>query len=126
MSRFGAFTGRPGDAHAAKVVSTCIKCGGYCPRGESYCGEHRPVRRSAKLRGGGATISRFRRDVLLLSGSRCEAVVNGERCTVDDPAELEAHHLIGVAAGGSNDARLNSVCLCRSHHALIEARRLSA
>jgi len=122
----GAFVGRPGDKHAAKVVSTCIACGAYCARGDSYCGQHRPIRRSAKLRGGGATISRFRRETLLLAGGRCEAVIDGVRCETTDPAQLEAHHLRAVTAGGSNVASENGVCLCRVCHAMIESRRLSA
>ncbi|HWF31122.1 MAG TPA: hypothetical protein VG188_01015 [Solirubrobacteraceae bacterium] len=107
------------------VLSTCIACGRYTAVGQSYCHEHRPKRRSAALRGGGAQIARFRREVLLLSGGRCEAVVDGKRCTETDSANLEAHHLIAVSNGGANVARENGVCLCKVHHAAIESRRLA-
>jgi predicted restriction endonuclease len=78
-----------------------------------------------KARGGGTVIARFRAEVLRLSGGRCEAVIDGVRCDVTDAQRLEAHHLRGVAAGGSNDAASNGVCLCKLHHAMIEARKLN-
>lgn len=115
---------RPG-VDRVSPVSTCLKCGGYVPVGESYCGRHRPRRRSAKLRGGGATISRFRAEVLRLAGGRCEAVWDGVRCSETDPAKLEAHHIVAVADGGANDAT-NGRCLCLGCHARVEGRRAPA
>jgi hypothetical protein len=96
-----------------------------CAVGESYCGRHRPRRRSAKLRGGGATIGRFRRECFALSGGQCEAVTDGVRCDVRDPQRLEAHHVRAVTEGGANDAVTNGLLLCKHHHALLEARRLN-
>ena len=122
--RFAGVTGRTDGVYAGSV-SSCLTCGKHVPRGESYCGKHRPIRRSAKLRGGGAQISRFRREVLLYSGCRCECVIDGQRCTETNPANLEAHHIVPVSRGGANDARTNGVCICRSHHALIEGRTLT-
>jgi hypothetical protein len=106
------------------VLSTCLSCGAYIPRSASYCREHEPVKRSTRMRGGGAQISKFRRLTLLLAGTRCEAVVDGERCACDDAADLESHHIVPVAAGGTHDARTNGICLCRWHHAAIEGRKL--
>jgi hypothetical protein len=108
------------------VYSTCLACGCHVPRGQSYCGAHRPIRRSAKLRGSGGARERFRREALARAGNRCEAVVRGVRCDVTDPQQLEAHHVRAISAGGSNVAAANGVVLCKLHHAAIEAQRLSA
>jgi hypothetical protein len=89
------------------------------PRGHSYCGQHRPIRRSAKLRGGRATIAKFRADCLRLSGCRCDTIVDGVRCSVTDPAQLEAHHVRAVSTGGSNVAAENGALLCVEHHRVI-------
>ena len=65
----------------------------------------------------------FRAKVLKRDGSRCRALLpDGTRCTVDDPAQLEAHHLRKVRDGGGNTMR-NGITLCRHHHRLVEAIR---
>jgi hypothetical protein len=123
MSKLRAFLGRAEQDRGARV-SVCLQCGTYCALGSSYCQRHTPVPRARKLRGGGATISRFRRDVLLRAGSRCEAVVDGVRCEVTGADALEAHHVRPITAGGTNDASTNGVALCRAHHSMLTARGL--
>jgi predicted restriction endonuclease len=59
--------------------------------------------------------------VLKRAGYRCEHVdAHGARCTVTDPARLQAHHLRDLVDGGSNDPATNGRCYCRAHHRLIE------
>ncbi len=110
------------------VVSSCLTCGKAIPRGRSYCGKHRPVGQSARLRGSGGARERFRREVFKAAGGRCEAVIAGVRCDVTDASVLEAHHVLPVSAGGGSDAS-NGRLLCRRHHlmiqALIESRKLA-
>lgn len=106
-------------------LSTCLRCGEYIGAHDSYCDRHRPRRRGAKLRGGGAGHRAFRTEVLRLAGGRCEAVVDGVRCDVRDPAQLEAHHRQAVTQGGSNDPASNGLALCLEHHGLVENRRPS-
>jgi 5-methylcytosine-specific restriction enzyme A len=62
--------------------------------------------------------------VLVAAEYRCQAIENGTRCDVTDPALLEAHHLKPVRDGGTNDPS-NGVALCRRHHRAVEltARR---
>jgi hypothetical protein len=100
----------------------CLKCGALV-RDASYCPPHQPVR-DVRARGGGAGITRFRSAVLSAAGYRCQAVVAGRRCTTTGAANLEAHHLKAISAGGSNDAA-NGVALCPVHHALVEGRQPS-
>ena len=77
-----------------------------------------PVSRTAKARGNGTDRARFRRAVLAAAGNRCQAVEEGERCPVIKAARLEAHHLVSLARGGSNDPS-NGVALCKRHHAML-------
>jgi hypothetical protein len=111
---------------AGGIFSACLSCGARCQRGESYCPKHRPVRRSAKLRGGGAQIAKFRAECFRIAGGQCEAILNGERCSERDPKQLEAHHVQRVTESGPNDAATNGLLLCKTHHALLESRKLSA
>ena len=65
-----------------------------------------------------------RKQALALYGSRCAYVdADGVRCTVTDPAALDACHVVPLARGGSYDLS-NIVLLCnergRSHHALFD------
>lgn len=101
--------------------SPCLTCGELTAG--SYCDAHRAnasSTRSTPGRGSSAQIARFRRAVLLLAGHRCEAVIDGERCAVTDPRVLEAHHVRGLRAGGTNDPASNGVALCRAHHRQVE------
>lgn len=113
---------RPG-LDQVSPLSTCLKCGAYVGLHDSYCDRHRPRRRGAKLRGGGAGHRAFRTEVLRLAGGQCEAVVEGARCEVRNPAQLEAHHRVAVTQGGSNDPVTNALALCHAHHAMVEGRR---
>jgi predicted restriction endonuclease len=58
--------------------------------------------------------------VLLDAGWRCQAVIDGVRCQVWGAAQLEAHHVVGLRQGGSNDPA-NGLALCRRHHRLADA-----
>jgi len=56
--------------------------------------------------------------VLARAGHRCEFVNGyGMRCTAT--IGLEAHHVVDLVDGGSNDPRANGVTYCRRHHRLI-------
>ncbi len=99
----------------------CLTCGELGL--ESYCAAHRPAARPSRStpgRGSGGQIAKFRAAVLRLAGGQCEAVIQGERCDVTDPRLLEAHHVRGLRAGGTNDAASNGVALCRAHHRHVE------
>jgi hypothetical protein len=104
------------------ISSTCVLCGATVPVGQSRCGRHRTGRAARRRRGGGAGIERFRAAVLKAAAYRCEAVVEGRRCEVTGAANLEAHHEVGVAAGGANAAE-NGRALCHAHQLAIEGRR---
>lgn len=81
---------------------------------------HEPAgTRQTPGRGSGGQATAFRASVLRLAGNRCEAVVSGVRCDVRDPAQLEAHHIRGLRAGGTSDA-YNGVALCGPHHRQVE------
>ena len=54
------------------------------------------------------------------AGSQCQAIIDGEQCEVTNPALLEAHHLDALRDHGRNDPD-RGVCLCRHHHAVVEA-----
>jgi hypothetical protein len=55
--------------------------------------------------------------VLHYARYRCEHVdAHGARCTVIDPASLQAHHVIDLVAGGTNDPKANGQALCKVHH----------
>lgn len=97
------------------VFSSCLSCGCHVPRGQSYCGAHRPIRR-----GSGAARERFRREVMRRAGGRCQCIENGKRCPVTDPAQLEAHHVRALFDGGENAAS-NGLLVCKAHHAILTA-----
>jgi 5-methylcytosine-specific restriction endonuclease McrA len=60
----------------------------------------------------------FRELTLAKTGGRCE------RCGSDD--RVEAHHVIALSEGGSNDAATNGQALCFECHKEIERGRLRA
>jgi hypothetical protein len=98
----------------------CLKCGALTSDG-SYCDRHLPPgTRQTPGRGSGGQAAAFREAVLKLAGYRCEAIEDGERCTVTDLALLEAHHVHALRDGGTGDPWLNGVALCRSHHRQVE------
>lgn len=100
----------------------CLRCGELVEPPASYCPEHEPVRESRRTpgRGGGARASRFRAAVLRRAGYRCEVVEHGQRCPVDDPAQLEAHHVRAIVDGGDADDPDNGRAVCRHHHRIVE------
>lgn len=103
-------------------VTPCLTCGALTAAG-SYCPAHArnaSLTRSTPGRGSGTQIAKFRAAVLRLAGGQCEAVIDGVRCGIRDPRLLEAHHLRGLRAGGTNDPATNGVALCRRHHREVE------
>lgn len=97
----------------------CLRCGALGQG--SYCPQHHPDRgrvRRTPGRGSGAKAAAFREVVLALAGHRCEAIVDGKRCTATEG--LEAHHVRPLAQGGKNDPRRNGRALCRRHHRMVE------
>src|SRR5262249_15411498 len=69
---------------------------------------------------------RFRAIVIARAGGRCEAIVDGQRCTKAKPAHrVYADHIVELRDGGSLSDPANGQCLCRSHHELktVAARR---
>jgi predicted restriction endonuclease len=60
----------------------------------------------------------FRRAVLKRDGNRCRALLpDGRRCP--RAVGLVAHHIVGKAAGGSDDVT-NGVTLCGPHHRAVD------
>ena len=88
----------------------CLRCGRLLGSG-SYCRAHRPDKRSPDKRspgrGSGGRAATFRRKVLAKTGGRCAV------CGVKEG--VEAHHVVSLSRGGSNDPA-NGVPLCREHH----------
>lgn len=105
--RLGALMQRP-----------CVRCGVLIASG-SCCPAQDPVRRfrTTPGRGGSAQITRFRTAVLEAAGYQCEAIIDGLRC--EETRDLQAHHLVGLREGGSNDPD-NGVALSGPHHRLVE------
>jgi hypothetical protein len=58
----------------------------------------------------------WRTAVLERANWRCEAVVNGQRCTSAHPDKLFADHVIEIADNGSRLDPSNGMCLCASCH----------
>ncbi len=54
----------------------------------------------------------------LIGGNACQWIEDGVRC--ERTTGLQAHHLVALVAGGSNDPS-NGVLLCPGHHARAEA-----
>ena len=86
----------------------CLVCGDLASG--SYCRDHRPRSQRHPNRGSGATSAKFRAETLAKTGGVC--VMCGTA------VDVTAHHVVPVAAGGSNDAARNGVPLCREHHLL--------
>lgn len=68
----------------------------------------------------------WRSDVLRRAGFRCEAVENGQRCTVAAPARLFADHKQERKDGGAPLDPANGQCLCGRHHSLKTAQARAA
>lgn len=92
----------------------CLSCG-ILVATASYCAQCRPAAQPTRQTAGRRNPSVFRQAVLRAAGYRCEALLNGVRCDVTDPALLEAHHVVGVVEGGTDRAE-NGRALCRVHH----------
>lgn len=101
------------------MLRPCVTCGTLIRSG-SYCARHDPVRRNRKTpgRGGGRAAARFRDAVLARAGWQCEAIIHGIRC--ERREGLEAHHVVPLRRGGTNDPIRNGVCLCPAHHRIVE------
>lgn len=97
----------------------CITCGKLTSR--SYCRTCNPDRQRRRITPGRTTKaqSRFRAAVLQAAGYRCQAIENGQRCTVTD--HLEAHHLDPLRTSASYNPA-DGVALCLHHHRLAEVR----
>jgi 5-methylcytosine-specific restriction enzyme A len=56
------------------------------------------------------------------AGGRCEALVNGYRCTRATPDHrMYADHIVELRDGGSLTDPSNGQCLCKSHHEIKTA-----
>lgn len=99
----------------------CLTCGALTRA--SYCPSHEPKRASRQTagRGGGAAADRFRQAVVAKAGHRCEVFIDGVRCTAT--TGLEAHHVVPLVDGGSNDPATGRA-LCRKHHRMLERARV--
>lgn len=95
----------------------CLACGALTTG--SYCPGHGPPR-PTRATPGRRDPAAFRAAVLLDAGGRCQAVIDGVRCNVWRPDQLQAHHVVGLRRGGANDPA-NGVALCRYHHRLADA-----
>lgn len=94
----------------------CLSCHALVPIGRS-CRRCGPRRRTPG-RGSGWEASAFRAAVLVKAGHRCEFVnAQGVRCTAT--SKLEAHHVVDLRDGGSNDPATNGMALCRRHHRIV-------
>jgi len=78
----------------------------------SVCGSTRQT----PGRGSSATASAFRASVLARAGQRCE-FVNGYGVRCSATRKLEAHHVLDLLDGGSNDPVANGGALCRRRQA---------
>ncbi len=94
--------------------SSCLTCGARTKG--SYCARHAP--RVNPARGSGPTRARFRRDTLAKTGGRCELCHSTDR--------VQAHHVIGLHEGGSNDPTSNGQPLCHTCHHITERNRTQA
>jgi predicted restriction endonuclease len=99
----------------------CVKCGTLVMSG-SYCSQHKPVSKSATRqtpgRGGGSAAAAFRKAVIGRSEGRCEAVVDGQRCNSTD--RVQAHHIVKLRDGGSNNPLTNGLAACRRCHTALD------
>lgn len=62
-----------------------------------------------------AAQARFRREVGNLFAWQCAAIVDGARCDVREPAQLQAHH-----TQPGNDDPETGVLLCKEHHRAVD------
>lgn len=103
-------------------VRPCLACGTLTDKSRcARCAAGRVTRRTP----GRTAPAAFRSAVLADAGGRCQAIIAGQRCDVDDAAVLEAHHVVALRAGGSNTPD-NGVALCRAHHRLAERLAVDA
>jgi len=93
--------------------TSCLKCGALSKG--SYCAAHQPSYRHPG-RGSSSQATAFRAAVLTRAGGRCELCHSTDR--------VQAHHVIGLAEGGTNDPTSNGQALCHTHHVAIERRRV--
>lgn len=94
-------------------------CGHHgCPtliaRGDRYCPDHTDKGHRSTWRDRGAQ-AKFRAAVLAKAGNQCEFLQLGIRCTVTDPAQLQAHH-----REPGNDDPATGRALCIEHHRRID------
>jgi hypothetical protein len=69
----------------------------------------------------------WRAEVIARAGGRCEATVNGRRCTKAQPTHrMFADHKHELADGGARLDPANGECLCGSHHSAKTARARAA
>ena len=69
----------------------------------------------------------WRAMVIAQAGGRCEALVNGYRCTKATPhSRVFADHIVELKDGGSLTDPNNGMCLCFSHHQIktVQARKV--
>lgn len=99
----------------------CVKCGTLVMTG-SYCSQHAPKPKSATRqtpgRGGGTAAANFRKAVMGRSEGRCEAIVDGQRCNSTD--RVQAHHVVKLRDGGSNNPLTNGLAACRRCHTALD------
>jgi 5-methylcytosine-specific restriction endonuclease McrA len=87
-------------------LTPCLTCGALCSG--SYCAEHKP---GHGLRGSGGKQTTFRRRTLARTGGRCALCGSREN--------VEAHHPVALAVGGTHDQR--GVPLCAECHRALHA-----
>lgn len=69
----------------------------------------------------------WRAEVVRRAGGRCEAIVDGYRCSKAYPHHrMYADHVVELSDGGALSNINNGMCLCASHHEIktVEARKL--
>ena len=88
-------------------LTPCLRCG-ELTRDGSYCRTHDPRRKHGR-RGSGGKQATFRRRTLKRTGGRCS------RC--GSRHQVEAHHPVGLAAGGTHKQEGVPLCVI-CHRAL--------
>lgn len=92
------------------VCSQLIPSGSRCRRCDSKRTRRTPGR------GSGAQQRKFRAATLAKTGGRCY-LCGSTRI-------VEAHHVIGLREGGSNEGEANGLPLCKRCHAKLERQRV--
>ena len=105
---------------ALRVCPTCsatVQASDYVEHKKQHRRERDRARGSSSWSPGRNRVeqARFRREVLKRAGDQCQALVDGERCTVTEP--LFAHHL-----EPGNDDPAMGVALCRGHHRAVDPK----